>query len=87
MANGFTMNPYNLCVATNKIDGKQMMIYWHVDNMKVLHKRRTGVTKTEHWLRSTYGNISVSGGRHTYLWGWTWIIPKEENARSLCQHT
>ena len=31
---GFTINLYNSCVANKMIDGKQMTICWHVDDLK-----------------------------------------------------
>ena len=34
---GFELNPYDPCV-TNKIkNGKQMMIIWHINNLKISH--------------------------------------------------
>ena len=34
---GFTINPYDLCVASRTIDGKQCTILWHVDDIKMSH--------------------------------------------------
>ena len=34
---GFELNPYDPCVASKFIVGKQMIIFWHVDNLKVSH--------------------------------------------------
>ena len=34
---GFVLNPYDKCVANNIIAGKQCMILWHVDNLKISH--------------------------------------------------
>ena len=68
VAKGFTVNPYDPCVVTKMIRGKQMTICWHVDDLKVSHKRGAEVKKLESWLRSIYGNITVSeGSKHTYL--------------------
>ena len=62
------MNPYDPCVVTKTIRGKQMTICWHVDDLKISHRRKIEVTKVEHWLRSLYGDISVSRRKkHTYL--------------------
>ncbi len=33
----FTINPYNPCVANATINGKQMTITWHIDDLKVSH--------------------------------------------------
>ena len=31
---GFTLNPYDKCVANKNIEGKQCTIIWHVDDLK-----------------------------------------------------
>ena len=68
VAKGFTVNPYDPCMVTKMIRGKQMTVCWHMDDLKISHKRKVEVKKLESWLRSIYGNISVSeGSKHTYL--------------------
>jgi histone deacetylase 1/2 len=68
VAKGFTVNPYDPCVVTKMIRGKQMTICWHVDDLKLSHRRKAEIKKIEHWLRSIYGNVTVSyGDKHTYL--------------------
>ena len=34
---GFTINPYNQCVANIEINGRQCTIIWHVDDLKISH--------------------------------------------------
>ena len=34
---GFEINPYDPCVANKMVDGKQLTITWHVDDLKVSH--------------------------------------------------
>ena len=34
---GFTANPYDACVMNKMINGKQCMVVWHVDDLKILH--------------------------------------------------
>ena len=34
---GFTINPYDWCVANKQINGQQCTLVWHVDNMKISH--------------------------------------------------
>eukprot|EP00804_Cyclotella_cryptica_P007797 CCRYP_001374-RA/>CCRYP_001374-RA protein AED:0.44 eAED:0.44 QI:0/0/0/1/0/0/3/0/308 len=68
VAKGFAVNPYDPCVMIKMIRGKQMTICWHVDDLKISHRRKAEVKKIEHWLRSKYDHISVSeGDKHTYL--------------------
>ena len=35
---GFETNPYYSCVANKTINGHQMTIGWHFDNLKISHK-------------------------------------------------
>ena len=34
---GFTINPYDQCMANKKINGKQCTIVWHVADLKISH--------------------------------------------------
>jgi hypothetical protein len=34
---GYTLNPYDQCVANKSINGYQMTIVWHVDDLKMSH--------------------------------------------------
>ena len=34
---GFTINPYDWCVANKLIQGTQCMIIWHIDDLKISH--------------------------------------------------
>ena len=34
---GFTINPYDSCVVNKMINGKQCMIVWHVNDLKISH--------------------------------------------------
>ena len=34
---GFTINPYDWCVANKQINGQQCTLVWHVDDMKISH--------------------------------------------------
>jgi hypothetical protein len=34
---GFTPNPYDSCVVNKMVDGKQLTVAWHVDDLKILH--------------------------------------------------
>jgi hypothetical protein len=36
-SDGFVLNPYAPCVANKVVDGKQMTVCWHVDDLKVSH--------------------------------------------------
>ena len=65
---GFTVIPYDPCVVTKTIIGKQMKIFWHVDDLKLFHEVLTEVTRVKKWLRGIYNKILVSRGKkYTYL--------------------
>ena len=34
---GFEINPYNPCVANKIVQGKQLAVVWHVDDLKASH--------------------------------------------------
>jgi len=52
---GFVINPYDRCVANAMINGHQMTVTWHVDDLKVSHKDPFEITKFATYLSSIYG--------------------------------
>ena len=34
---GFVINPYDSCVANKMVNGKQLTVVWHVDDLKISH--------------------------------------------------
>jgi len=67
-AYGFEINPYDPCVANKTVNGKQMTVVWHVDDLKVSHKDDFEITRLANYLREIYGTITVSRGeRHDFL--------------------
>ncbi len=65
----FVINPYDPCVANAIINGKQMTMIWHVDDLKVLHVDPFQIMKFAAYLASIYGNgLVVHRGKvHDYL--------------------
>jgi hypothetical protein len=49
---GFELNPYDPCVANKVIDGEQMTICWHIDDLFISHKNPDMVTNMIHWLQA-----------------------------------
>ncbi len=47
---GFELNPYDPCVANKIINGKQIMVCWHVDDLFVGHDDPNVVTTFLDWL-------------------------------------
>ena len=44
---GFELNPYNPCVANKNINGKQLTLVWHVDDIKASNVETEVVTRIE----------------------------------------
>ena len=54
------VNPYDPCVANKQIDGHQVV--WHVDDLKVSHKKPEEITKLAIHLSKIYGDFKVKWG-------------------------
>ena len=69
---GYTVNPYDPCVANKIINGKQMTICWHVDDLFIGHADPSCVTSLLTWLARRYDTADkklnvTRGPRHDYL--------------------
>ena len=69
---GFVINPYDPCVANKMVNGKQMTVVWHVDDLKVSHEDPKQVDKFIAYMRKMYedetGKVKVTQGKkHKYL--------------------
>ncbi len=65
----FRINPYDPCVANKMINGHQMTLTFHVDDIKISHHDSGKVTKLIDWFKAIYGdNVRVSRDTmHDYL--------------------
>ncbi len=68
-SDGFGLNSYNLYVANKVVNGKQMTVCWHVDDLKVSHCDPNQVTIFGEWLSKKYGlAVATHQGKiHNYL--------------------
>ena len=68
---GFTVNPYDLCVANKLIDGKQCTILWHVDDIKMSHVSQDVLESIMKQIKARFGKeapLTVTRGPvHEYL--------------------
>ena len=73
---GFTINPYDPCIANKTVNGPQMTICFHVDGCKLSHHSSRANDNMIDWLHQEYesiiedgsGHMTVSRGRiHKYL--------------------
>jgi hypothetical protein len=61
MSIGFEINPYDPCVTNKIVKHKQLTVVWHVDDLKVSHRKPAVVTKMSDWLKSTYERLFDDG--------------------------
>ena len=70
---GFVVNPYDPCVANKIVNGKQLTVVWHVDDLKLSHVDSKVIDQMIEWLKKKYedkeiGVIKPSRGKvHDYL--------------------
>ena len=68
---GFTINPYDWCIANKMINGKQCTIVWHVDDLKISHRDSKVVDEIIKKLENEYGKVgqmTIRRGKvHDYL--------------------
>ncbi len=55
---GFEINPYDPCVANKMVNGMQMMIRWHVDDLMMSHVSRDEIMKIMQEIKISMGKIS-----------------------------
>jgi hypothetical protein len=68
---GFTINPYDQCVANKLINGSQCTVLWHVDDLKISHVEPEVVTSVIDSLSKKFGKdapMTITRGKvHDYL--------------------
>ena len=68
---GFTVNPYDSCVANKMVNGKQLTITWHVDDVKASHMGQQVLDEFVEWVNGLYGAYAkvtmTKGAIHVYL--------------------
>jgi hypothetical protein len=68
---GFTPNPYDPCVMNKNVDGKQLTVAWHVDDLKVSHVQTSVMDQFIADMDSEFGKetpLNQSRGKvHDYL--------------------
>ena len=75
---GLTQNRYDLCVANRTINGDVCTVMWHVDDLKISHKKENVVRDIIKELEKEYGKMSITtGDTHTYC-GMDLIFSKGE---------
>jgi hypothetical protein len=57
----FVINPYDPCVANKIIEGKQMTIFFHLDDCTLSHRKKTVIDSMIEYLHQEYDNIFEDG--------------------------
>jgi hypothetical protein len=65
----FEINPYNPCVANKMVNGTQMTIRQHVDDLMICHFRQDEIMKVVQGIKDIYGEnlVETVGTVHDYL--------------------
>ena len=83
----FMLNPYDSCVANKVMNGKQMTVCWHVDNLKVLHCCDSAqVTIFKEWLSRKYGVVAERAGNGIPLYNSAASVSEREGAAGHLAH-
>ena len=65
---GLLLNPYAACVANKWVNGSQITVTWHFDDLKISHKDAGELNNMITHLESIYSLMTVKRGKkHTYL--------------------
>ncbi len=66
---GFETNPYDPCNANKMVNGSQMMIRWHIDDLMISHLKQEEITQVVQQIKDIYGNNLKEnvGTVHDYL--------------------
>ena len=68
---GFVVNRYDPCVANKMVNGKQLTLTWHVDDVKASHKDKKVIDDFVQWIRDKYEDVTPvkpsRGKKHNYL--------------------
>ena len=65
---GFTLNPYDLCVANSMINGKQCTVCWYVDDNKISHEDPNVIESVIKQIENKFGKMTKTiGDEHDFL--------------------
>ena len=62
-AHRFDINSYNPCVANKAVEGKQLKITWHVDDLKISNAGSRVISDTILFLESIYDKTHITCGK------------------------
>ena len=53
----FKLNPYDLCVANKMVNGKQLTVCWHVNDLKSSHIDPKVNDEFLQWIKDMFGQL------------------------------
>jgi hypothetical protein len=53
---GFEINPYDPCVANKVVNGTQMTVRWHVNDLMISHISRSEILEFVKCIKDIYGD-------------------------------
>ena len=68
---GFTVNPYDWCVANKMVRGSQLTIMWHVDDLKISHADKEVLEDLLKQLNEAFGQdgpLTIHRGKNMITW-------------------
>jgi hypothetical protein len=80
---GFSVNPYDQCVANKVINGSTCTICWYVDDNKISHVDPNVVTDIIKIIETKFGKMTVSRGKEHEFLGMK-ISLKENGTVTIC---
>ena len=78
---GFTPNRYDSCVVNKMVDGRQLTVAWHMDDLKISHEKEEALDEFIGMMENEFGQdtpLSISRGPVQQYLGMTWISVKRE---------
>ncbi len=66
---GFEVNPYDPCVVNKMVNGSQMMVRWHMDDLMISHTSNEAISQFLRVMKDIYGDnlAETTGSVHDYL--------------------
>jgi hypothetical protein len=84
---GFKINPYNPCVANKRINGTQMTVRWHVDDLTISHASQDNIMAFANKIKDIYGeNVSEKVGMVPLPDGRHGALPPAPPHTTISQH-
>jgi hypothetical protein len=84
---GFEINPYDPCVGNKTVNGTQMTVRWHIDDLMISHTNQDNIMAFVKNIKDIYGeNLAEKVGTvHKYL-GMTFDYSFDNKVRINMNH-